>query len=94
MKKFIVTKPFLKHGVRKEQALEEKRSISLSLTKDEYSFLQGIIKRSSDGKKVSLSTAKILRSLVRLLQHLKLEISDVNNEDQLLQRLEKAIEQI
>lgn len=94
MKKFIMTKPFLKYGVRKEQALEEKRSISLSLTRDEYSFLQGIIKRSSDGRKASLSKAKILRSLIKLLQHLKLEISDVKNEDQLLQRLEKAIGQI
>ena len=70
------------------------KHISLSLTRDEYSFLRKIVERSSDGKDVKLSNAKVLRSLIRLLQSLKLETSQVKNEDQLLQRLEEAIKQI
>lgn len=74
--------------------MEVRRSISLSLTRDEYSFLKRIVDRSSDGTKAGLSNAKILRSLIKLLQRMKLEALDVKNEDQLLQRLEEAIKQI
>ncbi len=74
--------------------MEGKHNISLSLTKDEYSFLKRIVDRSSDGRKARLSNAKILRSLVSLLQYLKLELSNVKNEDQFLQMLEKVIRQI
>ncbi len=74
--------------------MEGKRSISLNLTEDEYSFLKRMSDRSSDGGKVYLSNAKILRSLIRLLQHIKLEAKEVKNEDQLLQKLEDAIRQV
>jgi hypothetical protein len=39
-----------------------------------------------------MSTAAICRVLIRLLQHLDVDVSGVKNEDQLLQRLQHAIE--
>ncbi len=64
----------------------------LELREQEYSFILNIIKQCGSKGGSQMSCEAILRALIRLLQHLNVDVSEVKTEDQLLQRLQEAIE--
>lgn len=64
---------------------------SLKLKEQEYSFILDIIKKCESSGGGGLSKTAIFRALVRLLQQLDVDLSGVENEDQLIQRLQDAI---
>jgi hypothetical protein len=72
--------------------LRASRNTSLYLTKKEYSFILNIAEQSAVDGSPGVSKGAILRTLVQLLRHLEVDMSGVKTEDQLLQRLEDAVE--
>jgi hypothetical protein len=72
--------------------LRASRNTSLYLTEKEYSFILNIAEQSAVNGRSGVSKGAILRTLLRLLQHLEVDMSGVKTEDQLLQRLESAVE--
>ena len=62
------------------------------LTEEQYYFLQNIAERCASEDGAGLPQSAILRTLVMLLQHVKVDITWVRAEDELLQRLEEAAE--
>lgn len=64
----------------------------LELREQEYSFILNIVKQCEGKGDSQMSSEAILRALIRLLQHLNVDVSGVKTEDQLLQCLQKAIE--
>jgi hypothetical protein len=68
------------------------RSISLHLTKEEYSFILNMARQCASSSGTGISERTILQTLIRLLQLLKVDASGIKTEDQLLQRLHKAIQ--
>lgn len=67
------------------------RNTSLYLTEKEYSFITSIAEHSASNEDPGISRGAILRTLIRLVQHLDVDMSGVKTEDQLLQRLEDAV---
>lgn len=67
------------------------RNTSLYLTRKEYSFVTSIAEHSASDRDPGISKSAILRTLIRLVQHLDVDMSGVKTEDQLLQRLEDAL---
>lgn len=67
------------------------RNTSLYLTEKEYSFVTSIAEHSASDRAPGISKGAILRALIRLVQHLDVDMSGVRTEDQLLQRLEDAV---
>ncbi len=81
----------MKFQVGKERrALRASRNTSLYLTEKEYSFVTSIAEHSASDRAPGISKGAILRALIRLVQHLDVDMSGVRTEDQLLQRLEDA----
>ena len=81
----------MKFQVGKERrALRASRNTSLYLTEKEYSFVVNIVEHSASDGDTGISKGAILRTLIRLVQHLDVDMSGVKTEDQLLQRLEEA----
>ena len=82
----------MKFQVGKERrALRASRNTSLYLTEKEYSFVTSIAEHSVSHGDPGISRGSILRTLIRLVQHLEVDMSGVKTEDQLLQRLEDAV---
>lgn len=67
------------------------RNTSLYLTEKEYSFVTSIAEHSARDRNPGISKGAILRTLIRLVQHLDVDMSGVKTEDQLLRRLEDAV---
>jgi len=70
--------------------LRTSRNVSMYLTEEQYSFLLNIAAECANEGGSGLSTQAILRTLIRLLQHLEVDVSGIRTEDELLQRLEDA----
>ena len=68
------------------------RDLCLYLTEEQYSFLQNIAEKCASEDGAGLPQAAILKTLVMLLQHMKVDVTGVRTEDELLQRLEEAVE--
>ncbi len=66
------------------------RNVCMYLTEEQCSFLLNIAGECANEGVPGLSTQGILRTLIRLLQHLEVDVSGVRTEDELLQRLEDA----
>ena len=64
---------------------------SLNFREHEYSFILKLAEQCASNGGFQISRSEILRVLIRLLQHLKVDISGVKTEDQLLQRLQGAV---
>ena len=64
---------------------------SLHLTQKEYAFMQNMAEQCAGSGSYEISTATILRTMVRLLQHLEVNLLEVETEDQLLERLQSAL---
>ena len=67
------------------------RNISLHFTEEEHNFILNTAAQYLHDGGVRISKGAILRSLVRLLQQLEVDVSGVKVEDQLLQRLQDAV---
>lgn len=66
-------------------------STYFKLTKEEYSFITSIVDKCANNKDSQISESTILRSLVRLLQRLEIDVSGIKTETELLQRLQNGI---
>ena len=66
--------------------------IPLYFTEEEISFILDMERRSATECGRGVSKEMVLRTLVRLLQQLEVDVSGLKTEDQLLQRLESAIQ--
>ena len=66
-------------------------SLNLTITKEEYSYILDMAKRGANGGDTGLSKDAILRAMIRLLQRLRVDVSGVKTEDQLLERLQNAV---
>ena len=66
-------------------------SISLNLTEAEYSFIMNMADQFANKDTPAVSADAILRTMVRLLQQLKVDVSGIDTEDQLLNRLQNAM---
>lgn len=67
-------------------------SISLSFRQDEYSFLLEMAEKTLNNNGEGISKTAILRSLIRFLQCLDMELSGVKTEEQLTRQLQKSLE--
>ncbi len=68
------------------------RDVCLYFTEEQFSFLIHIAEQCADGDDNSLTEEAVLRALVRLLQQVKVDMTAVKTGDEMLQRLEDAIE--
>ena len=66
-------------------------SISLDLKVAEYSFITNMLDQCASKSVSGMSVDAILRTMVRLLQQLEVNVSGVRTEDQLLGRLQNAV---
>lgn len=66
-------------------------NIALHLTEKEHSFIQNISKQCRMDSIYDKPEDAILCTMIRLLQHLELDVSGIKTEDQLLDRLQGAI---
>ena len=64
---------------------------SFNLRKKEYSFILNMARQCEGNGGSQMPIGDVLRALIRLLQHLDVNVSGVKTEDQLLQRLKDAI---
>ena len=67
------------------------RHISLRFTEKQDFFVLNMIEQSTCNGSSGISKAAILRTLIRLLQHLDVDVSGVDTEDQLLARLQNSM---
>ncbi len=72
--------------------MEDSRNISLNLTETEYSFITSMADQFAGKGAPQVSADAILRAMVRLLQQLKVDVSGISTEDQLLERLQDAMQ--
>lgn len=68
------------------------RNISLDFTEEEHSFILNMEERCASIGSSEISKESILRTLIRLLQRLEVDVSEVETEDQLLQRLQDTVQ--
>lgn len=68
------------------------RHISLHFTEKQDFFVLNMMERSMLKGAPGISKAAILRTLIRLLQQLDVDVSGVDTEDQLLERLKSSIQ--
>lgn len=68
------------------------QNVCLYFTEEQFSFLMHIAEQCADGEDNSLTEEAVLRALVRLLQQMKVDMTGVKTEDEMLQRLEDALE--
>ncbi len=72
--------------------MKNDRDVCLYFTEEQFSFLIHIAEQCADGDDNSLTEEAVLRALVRLLQQVKVDMTAVKTGDEMLQRLEDAIE--
>ncbi len=72
--------------------METNYNTSLHLTQREYFFILNMAKRGANDGVTELSKGAVLRAMVRLLQQLRVDVSGVRTEDQLLERLQNAVQ--
>lgn len=75
-----------------DRPLKNDRDVCLYFTEEQFSFLIHIAEQCADGDDNSLTEEAVLRALVRLLQQVKVDMTAVKTGDEMLQRLEDAIE--
>jgi len=71
--------------------LRDIRNISLHFTENEHSFILSMARQCAVNSSFVISKGAILRTLIRMLQRLEVDVSGVRTEDQLLQCLQDAI---
>jgi len=64
---------------------------TLSLRKKEHSFILDIAKQCEGNGGSQISKEAVLRALIKVLQHLDVNVSGVKTEEQLLQRIRDAV---
>ncbi|OGF48578.1 MAG: hypothetical protein A2231_11335 [Candidatus Firestonebacteria bacterium RIFOXYA2_FULL_40_8] len=67
------------------------KRISTFLTQDELEYLDKLSSKAKFTGGFKLSRAEILRSLVKAMKELKVDVSKVKSEDQLKERILKAV---
>ena len=67
------------------------RNLHIDLTAEEYSFITNMVKQCNSNGRCHFSERGVLRTLIRLLEYLTIDPSNIETEDQLLQRLEDAL---
>jgi len=75
-----------------DRPLKNDQDVCLYFTEEQFSFLMHIAEQCADGEDNSLTEEAVLRALVRLLQQMKVDVTGVKTEDEMLQRLEDALE--
>jgi hypothetical protein len=75
-----------------DRPLRNDQNVCLYFTEEQFSFLMHIAEQCADGEDNSLTEEAVLRALVRLLQQMKVDMTGVKTEDEMLQRLEDALE--
>ncbi len=70
------------------------RHISLHFTEKQDFFILKMVKRSMSDNGPGVSKAAILRTLIKLLQQLDVDVSGINTENQLLERLQSSMQNI
>ena len=68
------------------------QDVSLYFTEEQYSYLLNIAEQCAREGNSGLSKEVILQTLLRLLQRLEVDVTGVKTEDELLKRLEDAVE--
>lgn len=71
--------------------MEDSLNTTLNLRRQECSFILNIAEQCAVNSDSKISKGAILRTLIRLLQHLEVDVSGVKTEDQLFQRIQNAI---
>lgn len=72
--------------------MRDSRNIPLHLTEKEYTFILNMAEQSESSDSSGISKGAILRAMIRLLQQLEVDVSGVKTEDQLLKRLQNALQ--
>jgi len=67
-------------------------SISLDLSAAEYSFVTNMADQCKSKAGAEVSAEGVLRTMVRLLQRLEVNVSGARTEDQLVDRLQAAVQ--
>ena len=89
----LLTSPNIIGESRKgDRPLKNDRDDCLYFTEEQFSFLMHIAEQCTDGDDNSLTEEAVLRALVRLLQQMKVDLTGIKTEDEMLQRLEDALE--
>ncbi len=68
------------------------RHISLHFTEKQDFFVSNMIEQSMRNGSSGMSKAAILRTMIKLLQQLDVDVVGVCTEDQLLERLQSSIQ--
>ena len=71
--------------------MRDSHNISLHFTENEHSFILSMARQCAVNGSSVISKGAILRTLIRMLQRLEVDVSGVRTEDQLLQCLQDAI---
>ena len=66
-------------------------NMSFRLTEREHSFITNMAEQCAEGNGSEESKCRILRTLIRLFEHLDVDLSGVRTEEQLLKRLQDAV---
>jgi hypothetical protein len=69
----------------------EYRKVMITLTPNQENFLDNLRNEIRGQKGASVSRTEIIRALVELLATFKLNLKDVHDEDELLNRFKQAI---
>jgi hypothetical protein len=72
--------------------LKNGQDVRLYFTEEQYSYLLNIAEQCASEGNSGLSKEMILLTLLRLLQRLEVDMTGVKTEDELLKRLEDAVE--
>jgi len=72
--------------------LKNGQNVCLYFTEEQYSYLLNIAEQCAREGSSGLSKEVILQTLLRLLQRLEVDMTGVKTEDELLKRLEDAVE--
>ena len=67
-------------------------SISLDLRTAEYSFITNMANQCKSKEGTEVSPEGVMRAMVRLLQRLEVDVSGARTEDQLMDRLQNAVQ--
>lgn len=67
-------------------------SISLDLRAMEYSFITNMANQCKSKEGAEVSAEGVMRTMVRLLQRLEVDVSGARTEDQLMDRLQNAVQ--
>jgi GAF domain-containing protein len=90
--KLLISTNIIGESRKGDRPLKNDQDVCLYFTEEQFSFLMHIAGQYADGDDNSLTEEAVLRALVRLLQQMKVDMTGVKTEDEMLQRLEDAIE--